>query len=428
MSAIVVVGAQWGDEGKGKVIDFLSEQADVVVRHQGGNNAGHTVVVDDQEYKLHLVPSGILYPNTRCIIANGVVIDPEVLLQELRYLNDRQVDTTRLRISSKAHLVMPYHARLDAVNEERRGEQKIGTTLRGIGPAYMDKAARVGIRVGDLLHPDEFKNRLQHVLEEKNHLLTRAYGAEPFSFDQLYHTFLEYGQALKPFVADTSILINEAIDRGEKVLFEGAQGTMLDIDHGTYPFVTSSHPSAGGAAIGAGIGPTKIHRVYGVAKAYTTRVGDGPFPTELLDEVGEDIRERGHEYGTTTGRPRRVGWLDAVVLRHAVRVNGLSGLAVTRLDVLDGLPTLKIATAYQYRGETLTEFPDSAWAFRDATPVYETLPGWDEPIGQVRKLDDLPQNAQDYLRRVEEVVGVPVVLVSVGRERSHTIPLRDLFV
>ncbi|MCL5116662.1 MAG: adenylosuccinate synthase [Firmicutes bacterium] len=427
MSAVVVVGAQWGDEGKGKVIDFLSEQADVVVRHQGGNNAGHTVVVNDQEFKLHLVPSGILYPDTLCVIANGVVIDPKVLLEELAYLNNRGVDTRRLRISSKAHVVMPYHAKLDAVNEDRRGDQKIGTTLRGIGPAYMDKAARVGIRIGDLLHPEEFRERLARVLEEKNHILSRAYGVEPFAFDDLYTTFLDYGQALKPYVADTAIIINDAIDRGERVLFEGAQGTMLDIDHGTYPFVTSSHPSAGGASIGAGVGPTKIDRVYGVAKAYTTRVGDGPFPTELTDAVGDDIRERGHEYGTTTGRARRVGWLDAVVLRHAVRINGLSGLAVTRLDVLDGLKELKIATAYEYEGRPLTEFPDSAWVFRDAQPVYETLPGWDESIGTIRRLEDLPTNAKNYLKRIEAVVGVPVVLVSVGRERSSTIPLRELF-
>ncbi len=427
MSAVVVVGAQWGDEGKGKVIDFLSEQADVVVRHQGGNNAGHTVVVNDQEFKLHLVPSGILYPDTLCVIANGVVIDPKVLLEELAYLNNRGVDTRRLRISSKAHVVMPYHAKLDAVNEDRRGDQKIGTTLRGIGPAYMDKAARVGIRIGDLLHPEEFRERLARVLEEKNHILSRAYGVEPLAFDDLYTTFLDYGQALKPYVADTAIIINDAIDRGERVLFEGAQGTMLDIDHGTYPFVTSSHPSAGGASIGAGVGPTKIDRVYGVAKAYTTRVGDGPFPTELTDAVGDDIRERGHEYGTTTGRARRVGWLDAVVLRHAVRINGLSGLAVTRLDVLDGLKELKIATAYEYEGRPLTEFPDSAWVFRDAQPVYETLPGWDESIGTIRRLEDLPTNAKNYLKRIEAVVGVPVVLVSVGRERSSTIPLRELF-
>lgn len=427
MSAIVVVGAQWGDEGKGKVIDFLSEQADVVVRHQGGNNAGHTVVVDDREFKLHLVPSGILYPETLCIIANGVVIDPKVLLEELAYLKERGVDVSRLRISSKAHVVMPYHSKMDALNEERRGDQKIGTTLRGIGPAYMDKAARVGIRVGDLLHPEEFRERLAQVLEEKNHVLSRAYAVEPFDFDEMYHTFLQYGEALRSYVADTSILVNEAIDRGERVMFEGAQGTMLDIDHGTYPFVTSSHPVAGGAPIGAGVGPTKIDRVYGVAKAYTTRVGDGPFPTELTDAVGDDIRERGHEYGTTTGRPRRVGWLDAVVLRYAVRVNGLTGIAVTRLDVLDGLKSLKIATAYDYEGERLAEFPDTAWVFRDVTPVYETLPGWDESIGAVRRREDLPVNAQRYLERIEAAVGVPVVLVSVGRERSHTIPLESLF-
>jgi adenylosuccinate synthase len=427
MSAVVIVGAQWGDEGKGKVVDFLSKEADVVVRHQGGNNAGHTVVVNEREFKLHLVPSGILYPNTLCVIANGVVIDPQVLLDEIAYLQGHGVDVSRLTISSKAHVVMPYHAKLDALNEERRGDQKIGTTLRGIGPAYMDKAARVGIRVGDLMHPDELRDRLSRVLEEKNHVLTRAYGIEPFAFDDLYTTFLDYGQRLAQYVADTSVIVNEAINHGERVLFEGAQGTMLDIDHGTYPFVTSSHPSAGGAAIGAGVGPTRIDRVYGVAKAYTTRVGDGPFPTELADAMGADIRERGHEYGTTTGRPRRVGWLDAVVLRYAARVNGLSGLAVTRLDVLDGLPSLKIATAYEYQGERLTEFPDTAWAFRAATPVYETLPGWEEAIGAVRKREDLPLNAQQYLDRIEAVVGIPVVLVSVGRERSHTIVLHDLF-
>lgn len=427
MSAIVVVGAQWGDEGKGKVIDFLSQQANVVVRHQGGNNAGHTVVVDDREFKLHLVPSGILYPNTRCIIANGVVIDPQVLLNEIAYLEQQDVDVSRLRISSKAHVVMPYHARMDAMNEERRGAQKIGTTLRGIGPAYMDKAARVGIRVGDLLHPEEFKERLAAVLEEKNYVLSRAYGEDPFVLDEVYQTFLGYGESLRRYVADTSLLINDAINRGERVLFEGAQGTMLDIDHGTYPFVTSSHPVAGGASIGAGVGPTKIDRVYGVAKAYTTRVGDGPFPTELDDGIGADIRERGHEYGTTTGRPRRVGWLDALVLRYAVRVNGLAGLALTRLDVLDGLSSLKIATGYEYQGQRFSELPDTSWEFRGATPVYETFPGWDDTIGSIRRREDLPGNAQRYLARIEEVVGVPVVLISVGRERSHTIPLQELF-
>lgn len=427
MSAIVVVGAQWGDEGKGKVIDFLSEQADMVVRHQGGSNAGHTVVVHDQEYKLHLIPSGILYPDTVCVIANGVVVDPKTLLDEMAYLRQRGVDTDRLKISAQAHVVMPYHARLDALNELRRGDQKLGTTLRGIGPAYMDKAARIGIRVGDLLHPAEFRERLERVLEEKNRLLSKAYDADPFTFEELYDTFLEYGEALRPYVTNTSIIINQAIDRGDRVLFEGAQGTMLDIDHGTYPYVTSSHPVAGGATIGAGVGPTKIHRVYGVAKAYTTRVGDGPFPTELRDALGDQIRQRGHEFGTTTGRPRRVGWLDTVVLRYAARVNGLSGLAVTRLDVLDGLPELQIASAYQYRGTLLDEFPESASVLAEATPVYETVPGWTEPIGQVRRLADLPAAARHYMDRLEALVGVPIVLVSVGRERSSTIPLEELF-
>ncbi|AEJ41960.1 adenylosuccinate synthetase [Sulfobacillus acidophilus TPY] len=423
----MVVGAQWGDEGKGKVIDFLSEQADMVVRHQGGSNAGHTVVVHDQEYKLHLIPSGILYPDTVCVIANGVVVDPKTLLDEMAYLRQRGVDTDRLKISAQAHVVMPYHARLDALNELRRGDQKLGTTLRGIGPAYMDKAARIGIRVGDLLHPAEFRERLERVLEEKNRLLSKAYDADPFTFEELYDTFLEYGEALRPYVTNTSIIINQAIDRGDRVLFEGAQGTMLDIDHGTYPYVTSSHPVAGGATIGAGVGPTKIHRVYGVAKAYTTRVGDGPFPTELRDALGDQIRQRGHEFGTTTGRPRRVGWLDTVVLRYAARVNGLSGLAVTRLDVLDGLPELQIASAYQYRGTLLDEFPESASVLAEATPVYETVPGWTEPIGQVRRLADLPAAARHYMDRLEALVGVPIVLVSVGRERSSTIPLEELF-
>ncbi len=399
----------------------------MVVRHQGGSNAGHTVVVNDQEYKLHLVPSGILYPNTVCVIANGVVVDPKTLLDEMAYLNARGIDTDRLKLSSQAHVVMPYHATLDALNEDHRGDHKLGTTLRGIGPAYMDKAARVGIRIGDLLYPDAFKERLERVLDEKNRLLSRAYDAAPFDFSDLYDTYLRYGDQLRRYVTNTSIVINEAIDRGQRVLFEGAQGTMLDIDHGTYPYVTSSHPVAGGATIGAGVGPTKIHRVYGVAKAYTTRVGDGPFPTELTDATGHHIRERGYEYGTTTGRPRRVGWLDTVVLRTAARVNGLAGLAVTRLDVLDEMDELKIAAAYRYRGEQLNEFPDSATVLREVEPVYETLPGWHRPIGHVRKLDDLPYETRAYLDRIAELSGVPILLVSVGRERSHTIALQDLF-
>lgn len=427
MSAVVVVGAQWGDEGKGKVIDFLAEQADMVVRHQGGNNAGHTVVVDDKEYKLHLIPSGILYPDTLCVIANGVVIDPGTLIQEIRYLEREGVNTARLRISSQAHLVMPYHARMDAVAEDRLGDKRLGTTLRGIGPAYMDKAARIGLRMGDLLHPQYFSSRLRQVLEEKNRLFARAYDVEGFDFQEMLDTYLAYGEKLAPFVANTSIVINEAIDAGERVLFEGAQGTLLDIDHGTFPFVTSSHPVAGGACIGAGVGPTKISRVYGVVKAYTSRVGDGPFPTELTNALGDAIRERGHEYGTTTGRPRRVGWLDSVVLRHARAVNGLTGIAVTRLDVLDDMETLRIATAYRYRGEIVETFPDTAPVLDAVEPIYEDLPGWRQPIGHVRRWEDLPVAARRYLDRIQELAGVPIVLVSVGRNRANTIPLAELY-
>ncbi|MDA8195063.1 MAG: adenylosuccinate synthase [Thermaerobacter sp.] len=427
MSAVVVVGAQWGDEGKGKVIDFLSEQADMVVRHQGGNNAGHTVVVDDKVFKLHLIPSGILYPDTVCVIANGVVVDPATLLDEIAYLRHEGVSTDRLLLSSQAHLVMPYHARLDAVNEDRLGAHKLGTTLRGIGPAYMDKAARVGLRVGDLLHPDYFAARLRSVLEEKNRLFARAYDVPGFEFDEMYERYLAYGEALRPFLANTSVEINRAIGAGDRVLFEGAQGTHLDIDHGTFPFVTSSHPVAGGACIGAGVGPTKITQVYGVVKAYTSRVGDGPFPTELTGPQGDHIRERGSEYGTTTGRPRRVGWLDSAVLRHSARVNGMTGIAVTRLDVLDDLDELRIATGYRYQGAVLEDFPEMLPVLEQVEPLYETLPGWRQSIGQARKLGDLPKAAQAYLARLEDLTGVPIVLVSVGRDRSNTIPLTELF-
>ncbi len=427
MSALIVVGTQWGDEGKGKVIDFLSEQADMVVRHQGGNNAGHTVVANGKEFKLHLIPSGVLYPNTECVIANGVVVDPVVLLKEIEYLHGQGVRTSRVRISSQAHVIMPYHIRLDGLSEDRLGSQKLGTTRRGIGPAYMDKAARVGIRIGDLLDRERFKERLTRVLEEKNRLLARAYDADGFGFEDVYGQYLGYGELMAPYVANTSVLVNAAIDGGKKVLFEGAQGTMLDIDHGTYPFVTSSHPVAGGACIGAGVGPTKITQVYGVVKAYTSRVGDGPFPTELADTVGEKIREQGHEYGTTTGRPRRVGWLDAVVLRHAARVNGLTGLAVTRLDVLDALSEIQIAKAYRYHGQEINELPDSIEDLAEVEPIYETLPGWQTPIGECRRLEDLPTPARRYLDRISDLVQVPLALVSVGRERTNTVSWAPLF-
>ncbi len=427
MSAVVIVGAQWGDEGKGKVIDFLAQQADMVVRHQGGNNAGHTVVVGEEEFRLHLIPSGILYGDKWCVIGAGVVIDPRVLLEEIDYLGRRGIASDHLRIASQAHLIMPYHARLDALSEDRLGAHKLGTTLRGIGPAYMDKAARIGLRVGELMHPATLATRLQRVLEEKNRLLARAYDVEGFAYDEVLETYLGYGEQLRPYLANTALLINQAIDRGDRVLFEGAQGTMLDIDHGTYPFVTSSHPVAGGACIGAGVGPTKISQVYGVVKAYTSRVGDGPFPTELRNALGSDIRDRGHEYGTTTGRPRRIGWLDAVALRHAARVNGFTGIAVTRLDVLDMLEEVKIAVAYRYHGERIDEFPDHAEGLDDVEPEYETLPGWQTPIGAVRKYADLPVAARHYLERISTLIGVPMVLVSVGRERANTIPLQPLF-
>ncbi len=427
MSAVIVVGTQWGDEGKGKIIDFLSEQANMVVRHQGGNNAGHTVVSGDREYKLHLIPSGILYPDTDCVIASGVVVDPRVLLDEVDYLHQRGIQTDRLRVSSEAHLIMPYHLVFDSLAEDRLGSQKLGTTLRGVGPAYMDKASRMGVRIGDLLQPEVFRDRLSRVLAEKNHLLSKAYGRDEFDFDAMFTQYLAYGEAMKPYIANTSVIINQAIDAGRRVLFEGAQGTMLDIDHGTYPFVTSSHPIAGGACIGAGVGPTKIDQVYGVVKAYTSRVGDGPFPSELLDSVGDGIREEGHEYGTTTGRPRRLGWLDTVVLRHASRVNGLTGLAVTRLDVLDRLDTLKVAVAYRYGGDVVTELPDSLERLSSVEPVYETMQGWQRSITEVRRLEDLPSAARRYLDRIAELAEVPLALVSVGRERTSTITLQPLF-
>ena len=427
MSAIIVVGTQWGDEGKGKIIDFVSEQADMVVRHQGGNNAGHTVVSGDVVYKLHLIPSGILYPETDCVIANGVVVDPRVFLEEVEYLHQRGIGTERLRVSSEAHLIMPYHLVFDSLAEDRLGTQKLGTTLRGVGPAYMDKASRMGVRVGDLLQPEVFRDRLERVLSEKNHLLSKAYGRDQFDFEDMLEQYLAYGEQMRPYIANTSVVINRAIDAGRRVLFEGAQGTMLDIDHGTYPFVTSSHPIAGGACIGAGVGPTKIDAVYGVVKGYTSRVGDGPFPTELLDAIGDAIRQEGQEYGTTTGRPRRIGWLDTVALRHAAHVNGLTGLAVTRLDVLDRLDLIQIAVAYRYHGEVMTELPDSLEQLSEVEPVLETMEGWKTSITGARRIDDLPAATRRYLDRIAELVGVPLALVSVGRERTNTIVLKPLF-
>lgn len=426
MAAVVVIGAQWGDEGKGKVTDYLAEKADMVVRYQGGSNAGHTVVVDGKEFKLHLIPSGILYPGKTCVIGNGVAVDPEVLVQELEDLERRGVDVSGLRISLAAHLVLPYHRLLDALEEEKRGSGRIGTTGRGIGPAYLDKVARRGLRVADLYEPEGFVRRLAANVALANETLAAA-GKPLLEAAALADRYLALGERLRPFVADTSLLVNRALDAGARVLFEGAQGTLLDLDHGTYPYVTSSHPVAAGACLGSGVGPTRIDGVLGVVKAYCTRVGEGPFPTELAGEEGAYLRERGREYGTTTGRPRRCGWLDAVALRYAVRINGLSSLAVTKLDVLTGLQVVKIAVAYRCRGEVLEEFPADSTTLNACEPVYEELEGWQASIEEARSLEDLPSAARRYLARLEELAGVPITLLTVGPQRHQTICLGPVF-
>lgn len=427
MATVVVVGTQWGDEGKGKITDFLAEQAGVVARYQGGNNAGHTIWINGIQYKLHLIPSGIFYPDKICVIGNGMVVNPKALVAELNYLKERNVSTDNLRISDRAHIVLPYHLKIDELDEEAKGDAKIGTTKKGIGPAYMDKAARIGIRMVDLLDADEFAAILKRNLKQKNDLLTKLYGAEPFDFDAIYNEYIGYAEILRPYITDTSVVLNEQIDQGTDILFEGAQASMLDIDQGTYPYVTSSNPVAGGVCIGSGVGPTKINKVIGVVKAYSTRVGDGPFPTELLDEIGHTIRENGHEYGTTTGRARRVGWFDALVVRHARRVSGLDGMALTRLDILTGLSELKVCVGYQYNGETLNEFPTSFKVLGKCEPIYETLPGWTEDISGVQSLDELPENAKAYIRKIEESTGVALTILSVGPGREQTIPVVELY-
>ncbi|MGZ4106355.1 MAG: adenylosuccinate synthase [Tumebacillaceae bacterium] len=427
MATVVVVGTQWGDEGKGKITDFLAEKAGVVARYQGGNNAGHTIWINGIEYKLHLIPSGIFYPDKICVIGNGMVVNPKALVQELTYLKDRNVSTAGLRISDRAHIVLPYHLKIDELEEEAKGDAKIGTTKKGIGPAYMDKAARIGIRMVDLLDAEEFAAILKRNLKQKNDLLVKMYDAEPFDFDTIYNEYMEYAEMLRPYITDTSVVLNDLIDNGTDILFEGAQASMLDIDQGTYPYVTSSNPVAGGVTIGSGVGPTKIDKVIGVVKAYSTRVGDGPFPTELLDETGNFIREAGREYGTTTGRARRCGWFDALVVRHARRVSGLDGMALTRLDILTGLSELKVCVAYKYNGELLNEFPTSFKVLNACEPVYETVPGWTEDISGVRSYDDLPENAKAYIRKVEESTGVKLAILSVGPGREQTIPVVELY-
>lgn len=426
MSTAVIVGAQWGDEGKGKVIDYLAKKADLVVRGQGGNNAGHTVVVGSEKYALHLIPSGVLYEDTQNIIGNGVVVDPAGFLAEIEGLKAKGVKTDHIFVSERAHVIMPYHKVLDALSEEMRGENKIGTTKKGIGPCYMDKVERTGIRVIDLLC-DQAEALLRERLAFKNLIIERIYDAPPLDVDAVVSEYLGYAEALRPFVRDTGKMVYDALDSGKKILLEGAQGTLLDVDYGTYPYVTSSHPISGGFAIGSGIGPNRIEEVIGIAKAYTTRVGAGPFVTELENETGDMIRERGHEYGTTTGRPRRCGWFDAVAVRYSARVNGMTSIALMLLDVLSGFEEVKICTGYNYRGEILTDFPASLQVMAECEPVYEVLPGWQADITQAKSLEDLPPNALRYVKMLEAAIGVPIRIISIGPERTQTIMVGDIF-
>jgi adenylosuccinate synthase len=422
---VVIVGTQWGDEGKGKIVDLLAEHAHVVVRFQGGNNAGHTMVVGGEQFICHLIPSGILQDKT-CIIGNGVVVDPAVLLEEVDNLKNRGINIgeDRLLISERAHLIMPYHRSVDHAREQFKGDKKIGTTGRGIGPAYEDKATRRGIRFVDLLDPEVFAEKVHTILDEKNFYLKNYLSADILDAQEIIDQYRIYAQRLAPHVANVSVIINQAIKRGQHVMFEGAQGTHLDIDHGTYPFVTSSNTLAGNACCGSGVGPKQIDEIIGIVKAYTTRVGQGPFPSELFDDIGDKIQEKGAEFGATTGRRRRCGWLDTVILRNAVRLNGLTGLAITKLDVLDGLESVKICTGYEYQGEIIKDFPASLDVLADCQPIYETLPGWAEDITSLRKLEDFPPNARSYLDRIAELAETELHIVSVGPDREQTIVLK----
>ena len=427
MSSIVVVGTQWGDEGKGKITDFLAEQADVIARFSGGNNAGHTIQFGGETYKLHLVPSGIFYKDKLAVIGNGVVVDPVALLKELDGLNERGISTDNLRISNRAQVILPYHLAQDEYEERRRGDNKIGTTKKGIGPAYVDKAQRIGIRMADLLEKETFERRLKENIEYKNAYFKGMFNETCPTFDEIFDEYYAAGQRLKDYVTDTAKILDDANVADEKVLFEGAQGVMLDIDHGTYPFVTSSNPVAGNVTVGTGVGPTSVSKVIGVCKSYTSRVGDGPFPTELFDEDGHHIREVGREYGTTTGRPRRVGWFDSVVLRHSRRVSGITDLSINSIDVLTGLDTVKICTAYELDGETITEYPANLDQLRRCKPIFEELPGWTEDITGCRSLEELPENARNYLERISELCGVHISIFSVGPDREQTNLLEQLW-
>jgi adenylosuccinate synthase len=423
--ATVVVGTQWGDEGKGKLTDLLAKETALVVRYQGGHNAGHTIVVDGESFALQLVPSGVLYPHVVPVIGNGVVVDPGVLLDEVDRLQAKGVDCSRLRVSGNAHLILPYHRELDFLAERRLGRNKLGTTRRGIGPTYADKALRVGLRVQDLLDPKIFRTKLDQALKEKNAVLSRVYNRLPLDAEEISARYLgELAPRIEPYIADTVSLVHEALEAGQQVLLEGAQATYLDLDHGTYPFVTSSNPIAGGACTGAGIGPRHIERIIGIAKAYTTRVGAGPFPTELFDGTGDLLVERGHEFGTNTGRRRRTGWFDAVMLRHAARLNSLSEVAVMKLDVLDTLDAVKVCVAYEHQGERLAHLPYHQSVLHDATPVYEELPGWQTDLTAVREMHDLPSKARDYVALLEEQIGVPITFVGTGPGRDQYVQLR----
>jgi len=434
MPIVVVVGGQWGDEGKGRIVDLLARKARVVARYSAGNNAGHTVVNERGEFKLHIVPAGIFYPEKTCVIGNGLAVDPEVLLGEIHSLEEKGIDTGRLFLSERAHVIMPWHQRIDQLDEALRGDAAIGTTGKGVGPCFADKVARRGIRIGDLLRAEDLVPRVKATLDYQNRVITGVYGAEPIDADGCCERYLEYGRQLAPFVADVQSIVLDAHRRGEYVLLEGAQGSLLDLDHGTYPFVTSSVPSSSssGAGLGVGIGPTDIQRVVGVFKSYSTRVGNGPFPTELFDDIADRLRDHGKEYGrgeygTTTGRPRRIGWFDAVAARYSVRLNGLSAVALTRLDVLDGLKSIKICTSYELDGATIENLPSRQSVFERVKPIYEELPGWLTPTTDVRNFDDLPPLAQAFIRRVEALVECPVDLISVGPAREQAIIVDPIF-
>ncbi len=421
MSNKIVVGAQWGDEGKGKITDMLAKTADLVVRYGGGNNAGHTVVVGDEKFELHLIPSGILYEDKKSILGNGVVIDPEAMVEEMEGLEERGISLANLYISETAHVIMPYHRMIDGLEEKRKGDSKIGTTGKGIGPCYTDKTARRGIRIADLLDEGRFRAKLEKALNYHNLLLEKVYNEKTLKADEIIKQYQPYIEKLRPYVTNTSLLLNEAYQKNKKIFFEGAQGTLLDIDYGTYPFVTSSNPTAGGVCTGTGMGPTTIDDVIGVTKAYLTRVGAGPFPTELDNEWGEYLRDKGHEFGVTTGRPRRCGWLDIPILKHAVRVNGLTEIALSKIDVLSGLDEIKVCTAYQHGEEVVEEFPPYLESEIPYEPIYEKWPGWEEDISEIKDFEKLPENAKKYIARIEELIGIPAKIISVGPGRNQAI-------